>query len=146
VDNTGKLDFLRSLGADHVIDYTREDFTKNGKEYDLILDVIAHRSVFDYARALRPAGNYFAVGGSLITFLQILLLGSWIRRRSGKNVHILAVQRNRKDLDLITELYESGKVVPIIDRRYPLDETPEAIRHLGAGQARGKIIITIMPA
>jgi NADPH:quinone reductase-like Zn-dependent oxidoreductase len=146
VDNTGKLDFLRSLGADHVIDYTREDFTKNGKEYDLILDVIAHRSVFDYARALRPAGNYFAVGGSLITFLQILLLGSWIRRRSGKNVHILAVQRNRKDLDFMAGLYESGKVVPIIDRRYPLDETPEAIRHLGAGQARGKIIITIMPA
>ena len=143
VDNPGKLDFLKSLGADHVIDYTREDFTHNGKQYDLILDVIAHRSVFDYARALQPDGSYFAVGGSLITFFQILLLGPSIRRRTSKNVRILAVQRNRKDLDFITELYEAGKVVPIIDRRYPLNEAPEAIRYLGEGQARGKVIITI---
>ena len=143
VDNTGKLDFLTSLGADHVLDYTREDFTSNGKQYDLILDVIAHRSVFDYARALQPDGSYFAVGGSLITFFQILLLGPSLRRRTSKNVRILAVQRNRKDLDFITELYELGKVVPIIDRRYPLNEAPEAIRYLGEGQARGKVIITI---
>ena len=143
VDNPGKLDFLKSLGADHVIDYTREDFTHNGKQYDLILDVIAHRSVFDYARALQPDGSYFAVGGSLITFFQILLLGPSIRRRTSKNVRILAVRRNRKDLDFITELYEAGKVVPIIDRRYPLNEAPEAIRYLGEGQARGKVIITI---
>ena len=84
VDNTGKLDFMRSLGADHVIDYTQEDFTKNGKQYDLILDVIAHRSVFAYKRALRPNGSYFFVGGSVATIFQILLLGPWIRRTDGQ--------------------------------------------------------------
>jgi NADPH:quinone reductase-like Zn-dependent oxidoreductase len=143
VDNAGKLDFMRSLGADHVIDYTREDFTKNGKQYDLILDVIAHRSAFAYARALRPNGSYFVVGGAVGTMLQIFLLGPWIRRTSGKNVHVLAVQRNRKDLAAITELCEAGKIVPVIDRRYPLSEVPEALRYLGEGRAKGKVVITI---
>ena len=143
VDNTGKLDFMRSLGADHVIDYTREDFTKNGKLYDLILDVIAHRSVFAYRRALKPNGSYFAVGGSVVTMFQIFLLGPWIRRTSDRNVQVLAVQRNRKDLVAITELCEAGKVVPVIDRRYPLREVPEALRYLGEGHAKGKIVITV---
>ncbi|MCI0575105.1 MAG: NAD(P)-dependent alcohol dehydrogenase [Chloroflexi bacterium] len=143
VDNTGKMDFMRSLGADHVIDYTREDFTKNGKQYDLILDLIAHRSVFAYPRALRPNGSYFAVGGSVATFFQILLLGPWIRRTSGKNIQVLAVQRNRKDLVSITELCEAGKIVPVIDRRYPLSEVPEALRYLGEGLAKGKVVITV---
>lgn len=119
VDNTGKLDFMRSLGADHVIDYTREDFTKNGKQYDLILDLVAHRSVFAYKRALRPNGSYFFVGGSVATIFQILLLGPWIRRTTGKKIRLLAVQPNLKDMVYITELYEAGKVVPAIDRRYP---------------------------
>src|ERR671916_3490937 len=86
VDNTGKLDFMRSLGADYVIDYTREDFTKSGKQYDLILDVVAHRSVFAYKRALKPGGTYFFVGGSVATLLQILLLGPWIRGTTGKEI------------------------------------------------------------
>ena len=98
VDNTGKLDFMRSLGADHVIDYTREDFTKNGKQYDLILDIVAHRSVFAYKRALRPNGSYFLVGGSVATMFQILLLGPWIRRTTGKKIRILAVRPNIEDL------------------------------------------------
>ncbi len=143
VDNTGKLDFMRSLGADHVIDYTREDFTKNGKQYDLILDVIAHRSVFAYQRALKPNGSYFAVGGSVATLFQIMLLGPWIRRTTGKNIRVLAVQRNRKDLVSITELCEAGKVVPVIDRQYPLSEVPEALRYLGEGRAKGKVVITV---
>ncbi len=143
VDNTGKLDFMRSLGADYVIDYTREDFTKNGKQYDLILDLIAHHSVFAYQRALKPNGNYFAVGGSVATFFQILLLGPWIRRTTGRNLHVLAVQRNREDLVFIMELCEAGKIVPAIDRRYPLSEVPEALRYLGAGLAKGKIVITV---
>src|SRR6266540_5782961 len=117
VDNTGKLDFMRSLGADHVIDYTREDFTKNGKQYDLILDLIAYRSVFACQRALKPNGSYYAVGGSVATFLQFLLFGPWIRRTSGKHVHLLAVQRNWKDLEYITELCVVGKVIPYIDKR-----------------------------
>jgi NADPH:quinone reductase-like Zn-dependent oxidoreductase len=143
VDNTGKLDFMRSLGADHVIDYTQEDFTKNGKQYDLILDVIAHRSVFAYKRALKPNGSYFAVGGSVATFFQILLLGPLIRRATGKKIRVLIVQPNLKDMLHITELYEAGKVVPVIDKRYPLSEVPEALRCLGEGRAKGKVVITV---
>jgi NADPH:quinone reductase-like Zn-dependent oxidoreductase len=143
VDNTSKLDFMRSLGAEHAIDYTREDFTKNGKQYDLILDVIAHRSVFAYQRALTPNGSYFAVGGSLATVFQILLLGPLIKRSTNKNIRILAIQRNRKDLVSITELCETGKVIPVIDRRYPLSEVPEALRYLGEGHVKGKVVITV---
>jgi NADPH:quinone reductase-like Zn-dependent oxidoreductase len=144
VDNTGKLDFLRSLGADHAIDYTREDFTKNGKQYDLILDVIAHRSVFAYRRALQPNGTYFVVGGSVATLFQILLLGPWIGRATSKNIRILVVPQNRKDLIAITELCETGKIVPVIDRRYPLSEVPEALRYVSAGRAKGKVVITVV--
>lgn len=143
VDNTGKLDFMRSLGADHVIDYTREDFTKNGKQYDLILDIVAHRSVFAYKRALRSRGSYFLTGGSVTTIFQVLLLGPWIRGTTGKKMRILAVQPNLKDLVHVTELYEAGKVVPVIDRRYPLSEIPEALRYLGEGRTKGKVVITV---
>ena len=143
VDNTGKLEFMRSLGADHVIDYTREDFTKNDKQYDLILDLVAHRSVFAYPRALRPQGSYFFVGGSVATLFQILLLGPWIKRITGKKIRLLAVQPNPKDLVHITELCEAGKVVPVIDRQYPLSEVPEALRYLGEGHAKGKVVIAV---
>ena len=143
VDNTGKLDLMRSLGADHVIDYTQEDFTENGKHYDLILDVVAHRSVFAYKRALRPNGSYFFVGGSVATIFQILLLGPWIRRTTGKKTRLLVVQSNLRDLVFMTELYEAGKVVPVIDRRYPLSEVPEALRYLGEGHAQGKVVVTL---
>ncbi|MCA1602378.1 MAG: NAD(P)-dependent alcohol dehydrogenase [Pseudomonadota bacterium] len=143
VDNTGKLDFMRSLGADHVIDYSREDFTKNGKQYDLILDLIAHRSVFAYKRALRPNGSYFFVGGSVATLFQTLLLGPLVGRTAGKKIRILAVQPNLEDMVYITELYEAGKVVPVIDRRYPLSEVAEALRYLGEGHAGGKVVITV---
>jgi len=143
VDNTGKLDFMRSLGTDHVIDYTQENFTRNGKQYDFILDLIAYRSAFAYARALKPNGSYYAVGGSVVTFLQFLLFGPWIRRTSGKKVRLLVVQRNRKDLESVAELCEAGKIVPAIDRRYPLSEVPEALRYLGENQAKGKVVITV---
>jgi NADPH:quinone reductase-like Zn-dependent oxidoreductase len=143
VDNTGKLDFMRSLGADHVIDFTQEDFTKNGKQYDLILDLVAHRSVFTYPRALKPNGSYFFVGGSVALIFQILLLGSWIRRTKGKKIRVLAVRPNQKDMVYITELYEAGKIVPVIDRQYPLREVPEALRYLGEGRAKGKLVITM---
>ena len=145
VDSTGKLDFLRSLGADHVIDYIRGDFTKNGKQYDLILDVIAHRSAFAYARALKPNGTYFFVGGSVSTIFQILFLGPWIKRTSGRNIRILAVPQNRKDLISITELCEAGKIVPVIDRRYPLSQVPQALRYVTEGRAKGKVVITMGP-
>ena len=143
VDNTGKLDFMRSLGADHVIDYTREDFTKNRKQYDLILDVIAHRSAFAYRRALKPNGTYFFVGGSVATLFQILLLGPWIQRTTGRNIRLLAVPQNSRDLISITELCETGKIVPVIDRGYSLSEVPEALRYVAEGRAKGKVVITV---
>lgn len=143
VDNAGKLDFMRSLGADHVVDYAREDFTKSGKQYDLILDLIAHRSVFACQRALRPNGTYFLVGGSVAVIFQILLLGPWIRRTTAKNIRILAVPQNRKDLISIKELCEAGKVIPAIDRRYSLSEVPEALRYVGEGRAKGKVVIVV---
>jgi NADPH:quinone reductase-like Zn-dependent oxidoreductase len=143
VDNGGKLDFMRSLGADHVIDYTREDFTTNGKEYDLILDLIAHRSVFAHTRALRRNGTYFFVGGSAAVILQVLALGPWIRITRTKNMRMLVVPQNRKDLISISELCEAGTVVPVIDRRYSLSEAPEAFRYVGEGRAKGKVVITL---
>jgi NADPH:quinone reductase-like Zn-dependent oxidoreductase len=143
VDNTGKLDFMRSLGADHVMDHTREDFTKNGQQYDLILDVIAHRSVFDYRRALGPNGSFYMVGGSVVTMLQVLLLGPGIARNTSKKLRILAVRPNRKDLEDVAALCAAGKLVTVIDKRYPLREVPEALRYLGAGRAKGKVVITV---
>lgn len=143
VDNAHKLDFMRTLGADQVIDYTREDFTKNGKQYDLILDLIAHRSVFAYQRALRPQGTYFFVGGSAAVIFQILLFGRWIKKAMTKNIRMLMVPQNRKDLIAITQLCEAGKITPIIDKRYGLSEVPEAFRYVVAGHAKGKVVITV---
>jgi NADPH:quinone reductase-like Zn-dependent oxidoreductase len=143
VDNTGKLDFMRSLGADHVIDYTKEDFTTSGKQYDLILDFVAYRSVFAYQRALRPNGSYFCVGGSAAVIFQILLLGPWIKRATTKNLRILMVGQNRKDLISITQLCEAGKIVSVIDKRYSLNEVPEALRYVLEGHAKGKVVITV---
>jgi NADPH:quinone reductase-like Zn-dependent oxidoreductase len=143
VDNASKLDFMRSLGADHVIDYAREDFTKNGKQYDLILDIVAHRSAFAYKRALGSNGSYFLAGGSVATILQILLLGPWIGRTTGKKIRILAVRPNIEDVDFMKELIEAGKVTPAIDKTYSLGEVPEAIAYVGEGHARGKVVITV---
>lgn len=143
VDNTAKLDFMRSLGADHVIDYTREDFTRGGRRYDLILDLIAYRSAFAYARALKPNGRYYAVGGSLAAFLQFLLFGPFIKITSGRQVGLLMARRNRADLEFVTELCASGKIVVPIDRRFPLSEAPDALRYLGEGRAKGKIVIVV---
>ncbi|HEX8218188.1 MAG TPA: NAD(P)-dependent alcohol dehydrogenase [Chloroflexia bacterium] len=143
VDNTGKQEFMRSVGADHVIDYTREDFTRNGRKYDLILDVIASRSVFAYKRALRKGGSYFAAGGSLATAFQILLLGPLISRTTGKHIRMLMVRPNLGDMVYMTELYEAGKVIPVIDRRFTLNEVPDALRYLGEGRAKGKVVIVV---
>lgn len=142
VDSTGKLDMMRSIGADHVIDYTQEDFTKNGQRYDLILDVAGYHSIFDYKRVLNPGGIYVMVGGSVSRIFQVLLLGPWISKTGSKKMGILAHKPNR-DLAFIKELFEAGKVVPVIDKRYPLNEAPEAFRYFGEGQARGKLVITV---
>jgi NADPH:quinone reductase-like Zn-dependent oxidoreductase len=143
VDNTEKQDFMRSLGADHVIDYTREDFTRNGRQYDLILDVIATRSIFAFPRALKSGGSYFMAGGSVATIFQSLILGPWIRRITTKSIKLLVVQTESKDLVYMTELIQSGKIKLYIDKRYPLSETAEALRYLGEGHARGKVVISV---
>jgi NADPH:quinone reductase-like Zn-dependent oxidoreductase len=143
VDNTEKLELMRSLGADHVIDYTKEDFTKNGKQYDLILHVIANRSVFAYQRALKPNGSYFMAGGSVATLFQMFLLGPLIRRITSKSIKLLLVQTDSKDLVYITELIKSGKIKLVIDKHYSLSETAEALRYLGEGHAKGKIVVTV---
>jgi NADPH:quinone reductase-like Zn-dependent oxidoreductase len=144
VDSTGKLDMLRSIGADHVIDYTQEDFTKSGQRYDLILDVVVHRSIFDYKRALSPGGICAMVGGSMARVFLSMLLGPLILMMGRKKMGIVMWKPNKKeDLDFLKELFEAGKVVPVIDRRYPLSEVPEALRYLEEGHALGKVVITV---
>jgi NADPH:quinone reductase-like Zn-dependent oxidoreductase len=144
VDSSRKFDMLRSIGADHVIDYTQVDYTRSGQRYDLIFDVMGYRSVFDYRRALRPGGFFMIVGGSLGTFLQVLILGALISRIGSKKLGLNKYEPNKKeDLALLAELFEVGKVVPVIDRRYPLSEVPEALRYLEEGHALGKVVITV---
>ena len=143
VDNTEKLEFMRSVGADHVIDYTREDFTRNGRTYDLILDLAAHRSVFAYKRSLAPGGRYLYVGGSVSTLFGVLLVGPLVGRAARKKVRLLAVRLGVQHLAPMIELCQTGKIATIIDRRYRLSEVPEALRYLGEGHAKGKVVVII---
>ncbi len=144
VDSAMKFEMLRSIGADHVIDYTKEDYTRSGQRYDLIVDTVAHRSVFDYWRALSPEGHFMIVGGSLGTFLQVMVLGTLISRIGSKKLGLNKYEtNNREDLAELAALFEAGKVVPVIDRSYPLGEVPEAVRYLAEGLALGKVVITM---
>jgi NADPH:quinone reductase-like Zn-dependent oxidoreductase len=147
VDSARKLDMLRAIGADHVMDYTQEDFTKSGQQYDLILDLVAHRSVFAYKRALNPGGVCVFVGGSTLAILQVALLGPLMSTSGSRKMGIVMWKPNdQKDLNTLEELFNAGRVVPVIDREYPFDEIPEAFRYLAAGQNRGKIVITMEPS
>jgi NADPH:quinone reductase-like Zn-dependent oxidoreductase len=145
VDHTRKLDMLRSIGADHVLDYTQEDFTKIGQCYDIILDTVAKRSIFAYKRVLNPDGLFVMVGGSRSAIFQAAFIGPLISKRSSKHLglNFWSEPYNKNDMDFLVELFESGKVVPVIDRRCPLGEVPEALRYLEEGQALGKIVITM---
>ncbi len=142
VDSTGKLNMLRSIGFDHVIDYTKEDFTKNGRCYDLILDVKTNRSIFDYTRALCPNGTYVTVGGSMTRLFQALILGPWISMVNKKHIRIVALKTN-KDLLYLNKLFEKGKVKPVIDGHYQLNEFVEAFRLFGEAAHKGKVVITM---
>lgn len=142
VDKPGKLDMLRAMGADHVIDYLKEDFTKGAKAYDLILDVKTNRSPFAYARALNPNGAYVTVGGSAPRGLQVLALAPLMSRLYHKRLRIVVLKPN-KDLDYMNELFEAGKLAPVIDGPYKLADLPEAFRLFGAGDHKGKIIVTM---
>jgi NADPH:quinone reductase-like Zn-dependent oxidoreductase len=142
VDSTGKLDTMRSLGADHVIDYTQEDFTKKGKCYDLILDVKTDRSIFDYRRALSSNGIYVTVGGRTARILQLVFLGSLISL-TGRKKMALIMHKANKDMQILNELFQSGKVKPVIDKCFPLGETAEAFKYFGKGHFKGKVVITV---
>lgn len=141
VDSTEKLDVMRSIGADHVIDY-KEDFTKQGLCYDLIIDMVASHSVFDYKRTLNSGGTYIAIGGPTGRLLQILCIGSMVSLFSSKKMKILLHKANH-DIDSIIIYFESGQVIPVIDKRYPLSETADALKYFGEGHTKGKLVITI---
>lgn len=143
VCSTGKLDLVRSIGADHVIDYKREDFTKNGQHYDLILAANGYHSISDYKRALSPGGIYVMTGGSLAQMFQALVIGPWITMTGSNKMVTGGAGPNKIDLAFMKELLEAGKVKPVIDRLYPLSEVADAIRYLEEGHAKGKVVITI---
>jgi len=142
VDSTGKLGMMSYLGTDYVIDYTQEDFTKNGKVYDLILDVKTDRSIFYYRRALSDNGIYVTVGGRSGRILQLVFIGSLISMTGSKKLTLIMHKPN-KDLDTIKELFESGKIKPVVDRCFPLSETAEAFQYFGEGHFKGKVVITV---
>ena len=141
VCSTSKLDMVRSIGADHVIDYTQEDFTKNGQRYDLILAANGYHSISGYRRALSPKGIYVMSGGSGAQMFQAMLLGPVISMTGNKKMGNLLKKSNKRDLVVLKDLLEAGKITPVIDRTYPLSEVPEAIRYLESGHARGKVVI-----
>ena len=144
VCSTGSLDIVHSIGADQVIDYTREDFTRNGQRYDLILAVNGYHPILDYRRALSPRGIYIVVGGSLAQIFQGMVLGPMISNTGRQKMGFMGIAKlNQKDLFFLKELLEAGKVAPVIDRRYPLRETAEALRYLEKGHARGKVVIIV---
>ena len=145
VTSTRNLDMVRKIGADYVIDYTKEDFTKNGEHYDLICDCVGNRSVSDYKRALNPEGICVIVGFTKMSrLIQHAVVGSVASKTGSKKIRFMGNPKIvQQDLIVLKELIETGKVKPVIDRRYPLSETPAAIRYLEEGHARGKVIINV---
>lgn len=141
VDRGDKADFMRSLGADHVIDYQKVDFTATGERYDFILDPKTDRSMSAYKRALAPKGTYMTVGGQIPRVMGIMWLGP-IRSLGSRNYGLLILRANR-DLDLLADMIVSGKVRPIIDREFTLEEVGEAIMHIGDGHVRGKVVVNV---
>ena len=145
VCSTRNLEMVRSIGADQVIDYTQKDFTRNEQRYDLIFDAVGNRSVSDYKRALSPQGICVIPGFTTLSHLfKVIFLGTWVSMTGSKKIGMMGtVKPNRKDLIFIKELLEAGKIVPVIDRSYPLIEVPEAIRYLEEGHAQGKVVIRV---
>ena len=142
VDRAEKFEMMRSIGFDHVIDYTREDFTRNGRRYDLILDTKTTRSPFAYTRSLSAKGTYATVGGDLSRLLQFVIFGWCIRQTTGKTVRLVMLKQNH-DLALLNERFEAGHLIPVIDGPYKLSEAREAFRHFGSGTHLGKVVITM---
>lgn len=146
VCSTSKMEQVRSLGADQVVDYTQEDFSNYGPRYDLILAANGYRPLSAYQRALTPQGNYVMTGGASAQMFEAMLLGPLRSRKGGQKMGNVLAKPNQQDLLFIKALMEAGKVTPVIERRYPLTAVPDAIRYLEAGHAKGKIVITVDPA
>ena len=142
VDTAEKQEMMKSLGFDHFIDYRKEDFTKSGQQYDLILDTKTTHSPFAYARALKPGGIYVTVGGNIIRLLQAYILKSLVKWSTKKTISILALRPN-KDLNYINGLFEEGKIHCIIDGPYPFEKIPWAVRYFGEGKHKGKVVISL---
>jgi NADPH:quinone reductase-like Zn-dependent oxidoreductase len=145
VCRTDKMDFVRSLGADHVIDYTKVDYTRTGERYDWIVDVDAHHGILRWRGALRPKGVYVAMGGPGSWILQALLVAPFVSLATGKRMGLLLGWKpfKREDVETLEELIAAGKVKPVIDRRFPLAEIVEALRYVDEGRARGKVVVTM---
>lgn len=143
VCSTGNVAMVRALGADHVIDYTKEDFTKSGGRYDLIIGANGYHSISDYKHVLNSPGVYVMIGGAGAQMFQALFLGPWMSMTGSKKMSALSAKGNQRDLTYMKELLEAGKVKPVIDRRYPLSKVPEALRYLEQGHAKGKVVIIV---
>lgn len=143
VDIGSKLDMVRSIGADHLIDYTRSDFTRSDERYDLVLDVAAHHSIFECKHVLAPGGIYRFVGGSVGAALQAVFLGPWISRFGDTTMGILMAYPKKKELARMKALLDAGKVSPVIDRSFPLAEVSDALRYLAEGKVRGKVVVAV---
>jgi len=142
VDTGGKLNRMKALGFDHVIDYKKEDFSKNGQRYDLILDAKTSRPISAYLRVLQPNGKYVTVGGNIPRLLQLFLLKPLISIVSNKKMHVVNLKAN-KDLAYFNQLYEDGKIQPLIDGPYDLEEVPWAIQYFGEGKHTGKVVVKV---
>ena len=143
VCSTRNLEQARKLGAEQVIDYTKENFTQSRRQYDLIFAANGYHPLSAYKRVLTPKGIYVMAGGKSRQIFEAMLLGSWLSEKDGRKLGSVSAHIDQQDLLTIKELLEAGKIVPAIDKRYPLNDVPEALRYLGAGHARGKIVITI---
>jgi len=141
VDNAAKQDFMRALGADDVIDYRRDDFTRTSQPYDLILDLVAHRSVFAYRRALAPGGRYRCAGGSARTLLRVLIVGSVTGRVTGRSIGVLVVKAGPAHFEPLADLCVTEEVSIHVDRTFTLDEVPVALAQVGEGRALGKVVV-----
>lgn len=139
------LTMVRSFGAGHVIDYAKEDFTKNGKQYDVIIAINGYHSLFAYRRALKPQGIYVCAGGDLFQFVQAILFGKWFSQKGGKTLGSMGIAKNnQEDLSTLGELLQAGKIMPVIDRTYPLNQIADAIDHIVEHHVQGKVIIAVL--
>jgi NADPH:quinone reductase-like Zn-dependent oxidoreductase len=143
VCSTSKIDLMHSLGADHVIDYTREDFSAGGARYDVIVAVNGYRPLRDYQRALRPQGTYVMVGGTMRQIFEALLLGGLRSKRGGQRFVAVTANAGAQELNELRALIDAGQVRPVIDRCYPLDSAANAMRALGGGHTRGKLVVSL---